>query len=214
MKIATFGCSWTHGLLEVDDGYGWPWALAERHPDWEIENFALAGSSLSFQVLLLDDLLKNGHEYDRIVFQITAPMRVTYFDDEYDYGKYLYRPIPNYRKFDLTGDIYHKFVCITSGHLALDRKHSFWRHPYKKYDFAQTYYTYVNKNINRVEYRALVNYVKDRVDFLYFHHEDVCGIGGIPVAMEELGTQYVADDGGHFNREGCKVLSEWIESHI
>lgn len=210
MKIATFGCSWSQGLSTVDDAYCWPKALAENK-QYQVDNFALAGSSLSFQAYLLDDVLKH-NTYDKVIFQITSPQRLTYFDDTLDYGKYL-RLYNNYRELDRAGDIYRNFICITPGHLNLSKKDSFWNFP-DKHDFASLYYKYVNKHVQRTEYKAVIEYVKNKVDFLFFHNEDVCKIGNIPIVIDQLGTSYIADRGQHFNKQGSRLVAEWIMEKI
>jgi hypothetical protein len=210
MKIATFGCSWSQGLSTVDDAYCWPKALAENK-QYQVDNFALAGSSLSFQAYLLDDVLKH-NTYDKVIFQITSPQRLTYFDDSLDYGKYL-RLYNNYRELDRSGDIYRNFICITPGHLNLSKKDSFWNFP-DKHDFANLHYKYTNKHISRVEYKAVVEYVKNKTDFVYFHNEDVCKIGGVPVLMNLVGDKFVADEGQHFNKQGSQWTADWILDNI
>lgn len=210
MKIATFGCSWTQGVSTVDDSYCWPKALAEDN-QYHVDNFALAGSSLSFQVYLLNDVIKH-NTYDKVIFQITSPQRLTYFDDSLDYGQYL-KTNQNYRELDRTGDIYRNFICITPGHLQLSSSDSFWDYP-DKHNFAKLYYKYTNKHISRLEYIALVEYLKNKVDFLFFHNEDVCKIGNVPIVIDRFGTDYVADKGQHFNKQGSQLVADWIMENV
>ena len=54
MKIAVFGCSWSHGVKEIDNFYSWPYALHKLNPDWKIDNYAIGGSNLQFQTFLLN----------------------------------------------------------------------------------------------------------------------------------------------------------------
>jgi len=211
MKIATFGCSWSQGIGPVDNAYCWPKALADANPSWQVDNWALAGSSLSFQAYLMDDVCRHD-SYDKIIFQITSPHRLTYFNDQLNYGKYLKQYV-NYRELDRSGDIYRNFICITPGHLNLSKKDSFWKYP-DKHDFASLYYKYINKNIHRTEYKAVVEYVKNKTDFVYFHNEDVCKIGGVPVLMDIVGDKFVADEGQHFNKQGSQLTADWILDNI
>lgn len=209
MKLATFGCSWTHGILEINNGYSWPKAVAEL-TGWQVDNFSLAGSSLSFQTYLLDDVLKND-DYDKIIFQITTPHRLTYFDDKCNYGKYLKKD-NNYRHLDITGDIYRNFICVTPGHMSLNDTDDFWKYP-DKFTFANMHYKYTSKNIVKTEYNALIEYLKNKVDFLYFHNENN-SIDNVPVLMDIVGDKFVADNGKHFNKLGSKWVANWILENI
>lgn len=211
MKLAVFGCSWSQGVPTVDNDFCWPKAIADQYPEWQIDNFSLAGSSLSFQAWLLDDVLKH-NAYDKIVFQITSPQRLTYFDDTVNVGSYL-KSSNNYRELDRSGDIYRNIICITPGHLSLADVDSFWNYP-DKHNFANLYYKYTNKHVSRVEYKAVVEYVKNKTDFVYFHNEDVCNIGNIPVLMDLTGSKFASDVGQHFNREGSNWVAKWILNNI
>lgn len=211
MKLAIFGCSWSQGLSTVDECYCWPKAVAEKYPNWTIDNFSLAGSSLSFQAYLMDDVCKHD-SYDKIIFQITSPQRLTYFDDRLDYGKYL-KQYSNYRELDRSGDIYRNFICITPGHLTLSKKDSFWNYP-DKHKFASLYYKYLNKHVQRTEYKAVIEYVKSKVDFVYFHNEDVCKIGNVPVLMDIVGDKFVADEGKHFDKQGSQWIANWVLDNL
>ena len=213
MKIAIFGCSWSHGVKNISNGYSWPLALSEHHPDWEIHNYALGGSSLSFQASLLDNVLAHD-SYDKIVFQLTNPARFTYMDDDVNFGDYIINLSKNYRMFDMYGDIYRNIVCITAGALGLNKHDSFWKFPVDKYEFTKMYYSYVNRHINRTEYRALAQYVKSKSDIVFFHNEDVCDIGDIPVIMDQTGKKYVVDNGEHFNIDGSKWVADWVEKQL
>ena len=54
MKVATFGCSWTHGVGSVDDHYSWSQSISKHY---ETDNYAVGGSSLSFQVYCFNEVL-------------------------------------------------------------------------------------------------------------------------------------------------------------
>lgn len=213
MKIATFGCSWTQGVPTIDKSYCWPKAIANANPNWQVDNWALAGSSLSFQAYLLDDVCKNNsNSYDKIIFQITSPNRLTYFDDALNYGTYL-KQYNNYREFDRSGDIYRNFIVITPGHMKLPKHDSFWNYS-DKHNFASLYYKYLNTSVQRTEYKAVIEYVKNKVDLIYFHNEDVCKIGNVPILMDIVGDKFVADEGDHFNKQGSQWIADWVLERI
>jgi hypothetical protein len=213
MKIATFGCSWTHGINAVDNFYSWPHALHKLNPDWKIDNYAIGGSNLQFQTFLLDDVLRH-NTYDKIIFQITSPGRLTYFEEDYDFTKHLTEFEPNYKRFDIEDGFFRKVVTITPGHMKLPKTDIFWN-LLGKYDFAKSYYTAVNKSIFRTEYKALVYYLKDKVDLMFMHNEDVLKLDICPVVVEEAKKEnvidsFIADNGEHFNIEGCDWQAKWL----
>lgn len=220
MKVATFGCSWTHGIGYIDSYYNWPTGLQEIHPDWEIHNYALAGSSLSFQVQLMDTVLKH-EKYDIIIFQFTSPGRLTYFEEDYDYLKHFIRFKPKYKMFDTDGDLYRKVFTITPGHMGLSKTDSFWTTP-EKYKLARLYYTYVNKSIYRVEYKALTEYVKKKTNLCFFHNEDILKLNIYPIINEEVkksgGDQllktFIADSGEHYNKAGAQWQANWVNDKL
>ena len=210
MKIATFGCSWTHGLKQLNNFYSWPYALHKLQPDWEIHNYAIGASNLQFQIFLMEDVLRH-HTYDKIIFQITSPSRLTYFEEDYDFTKHLTEMKPNYKRFDIEEGFFRKVVTITPGHMKLPKSDSFWNLS-GKYEFAKSYYTTVNKSIFRTEYKALVNYLKNKVDLMFMHNEDILDLKICPVIMKELPSakKFVADSGEHFDIEGCDQQAKWV----
>jgi hypothetical protein len=56
--------------------------------------------------------------------------------------------------------------------------------------------------------------VKSKSDIVFFHNEDVCEIGDIPVIMDQTGKKYVVDDGEHFNIHGSKWVADWVEKQL
>ena len=220
MKVATFGCSWTHGHVTVDNHYNWPNGLQEIHPEWEIYNYALAGSSLSFQVQLMDRVLKH-EKYDIIIFQFTSPGRLTYFEEDYDYLKYFTRYTSTYQMFDTSSDIYRKIFAICPGHMSLSKSDSFWTTP-EKYQLAKLYYTHINKSIHKIEYKALTEYVKRKTDLCFFHNEDVLKLNIHPVINEEVkksgGNEllktFIADKGEHYNKVGAQWQANWVNNKL
>lgn len=214
MKIATFGCSWTHGLKQLNDFYSWPYALHKLQPDWVIHNYAIGASNLQFQTFLMEDVLRN-NSYDKIIFQITSPGRLTYFEEDYDFTKHLTEMETNYKRFDIEEGFFRKVVTITPGHMKLSKNNSFWKLP-GKYEFAKSYYNTVNKSIFRTEYKALIYYLKDKVDLMFMHNEDILNLKVCPVIMEELSgaRKFVADSGEHFDIEGCDQQAKWVLENL
>lgn len=217
MKIAIFGCSWSHGIKAVDEKYSWPYALAKLKPDWNIENYAVEGTSLAFQTFLMDDVLRN-NTVDKIIFQITSPGRITYFEEDYDILQHIQPITDNYKHISIENGFFRKVFAITPGHMKLSKTDSFW-YPKEKYELAKKYYAHINKSIFRTEYKALIHYVLSKADFVFMHNEDVLKLNVCPVVMEEVKDQellqsFIADDGSHFNKSGCDWQAKWIVDNL
>lgn len=77
MKIAIFGDSYssTYGYSRVNPYASWSMMLAEKY---NVKNFSENGSSLYYMKLLFD---KHQQDFDKIVFCITAPGRITFNPD-------------------------------------------------------------------------------------------------------------------------------------
>lgn len=213
MKIATFGCSWTHGINAVDNKYSWPYALSKLKPNWHIENYAVEGTSLTFQTFLMDDVLRH-NTFDKIIFQITSPGRVSYFEEDYDILQHAENVSQNYKHISIENGFFRKVIAFTPGHIKLSKKDSFW-YPKGKYEFARSYYSLINKSIFRTEYKALVHYILSKADLVFMHNEDILKLNLCPVIMEEIKDQtllqsFIADNGNHFNKAGCEWQANWI----
>jgi hypothetical protein len=217
MKVATFGCSWTHGVGSVDDHYSWSQSISKHY---EIDNYAVGGSSLSFQVYCFNEVLKHNN-YDKIVFQFTTPGRLTYFPHEYNVFDHHERYTKNYRMFNMDHGFYRTLNCITRGHSSLPKKDSFWTSK-EKYNLMKAYYSTVPWEIYRTEYKALVEYIAPRVDLCFLHNEDTMGFKKYPVMHDEVrntGGQelldsFIADDGDHYNKQGCDWVADWVLERI
>ena len=131
-----------------------------------------------------------------------------------NFTKHLTEFEPNYKRFDIEDGFFRKVVTITPGHMKLPKTDIFWN-LLGKYDFAKSYYTAVNKSIFRTEYKALVYYLKDKVDLMFMHNEDVLKLDICPVVVEEAKKEnvidsFIADNGEHFNIEGCDWQAKWL----
>ena len=217
MKVATFGCSWTHGQPQIDNHYNWPLALKNLHPDWTIHNYAVAGSSLAFQVQLMDKVCST-EKYDLKIFQFTTVGRLTFFDDDIDYMIHFKESQPGFKMFDIDDGFYRKLTVVTPGHTALNETDSFWDFPKDKRSLVMLYYKHLNRSILRIEHRALIEYAKSRVDFCFFHNEDTIKFGGIPVILDiakaEKIENIIADKGEHLNKLGIDWQTNWIDLQL
>ena len=78
MKLAIFGCSWTHGIHSLDNHRNWPYYLAAKNPQYQVCNYAIAASSLQFQIYLYE-YVKKHMPADRYIFQVSRPRKIYLF---------------------------------------------------------------------------------------------------------------------------------------
>ena len=224
MKIATFGCSWTAGVANLDDHYSWSQSISKHH---EVDNYAIGGSSLSFQVYCFNKVLKH-ENYDKVIFQFTTPGRLTYFPHGYDIFAHHKRYTKNYSMFSMEDGSYRTLNCITKGHSSLPKRHAFWTSK-EKYNLMKAYYSTVPWEIYATEYMALVEYIASRVDLCFFHNEDPFKFSkdldksnSHPVmhnevrkrSGQELLDSFIADEGDHYNKQGCDWVADWVLENI
>jgi hypothetical protein len=216
MKIATFGCSWTHGLGNIDNHYNWPKFISEENLEWQVDNYAVGGSSISFQLYCLNKALEYNN-YDKIIFQFTTPGRLTYFPHDYNVFNHHVNYTNNYRMFDMDNGFYRVLNCITMGHVLLPQSDRFWTTK-EKYNLMRAYYGTIPKEIYRTEYKAIVEYIASRVDLCFFHNEDILKFNTFPIVREEVKNfggekllqRFIVDEGEHYNQEGCKWVGNWV----
>ena len=116
---------------------------------------------------------------------------------------------------------YRTLNCITRGHSSLPKKDSFWTSK-EKYNLMKAYYSTVPWEIYRTEYRALVEYIAPRVDLCFLHNEDTMGFKKYPVMHDEVRNtdgqelldSFIADDGDHYNKQGCDWVADWVLERI
>jgi len=220
MRIATFGCSWTHGVNTVDNNYSWPEAISEKNKDLYVHNYALGGSSLSFQLFCMTEVLRH-KSYDKIIFQFTVPGRLTYFPEDCDVLKWHRNYTGNYSRFNHDDGMYRTINCITKGHSSLPKRDSFWTTK-EKYNLMKSYYGNMPKEIYRTEYTAMLEYIEKRVDLCFFHNEDILKFDKFAVINEEVKQEggqilldsFIADNGEHYNKAGCKWIADWVLEKI
>jgi hypothetical protein len=220
MRIATFGCSWTHGVGAIDKHFNWPLALSKLRPEWYIDNYALGGSSLSFQLYCYNKAIKH-NDYDKVIFQFTNPGRLTFFPEDHEVFDGHINFTKNYKMFDISDGFYRNINCITMGHTSLPKNNSFWTSK-EKYNLMKAYYSTMPKEIYRAEYRAMVEYAEKRSSLCFFHNEDVLKLNRYPVINQEVinnGSKdmldsFIADEGEHYNKAGCEWIANWVLEKI
>jgi hypothetical protein len=161
----------------------------------------------------MDDVLRH-HSFDKIIFQITSPGRITYFEEDYDILQHTETVTENYQHISIEDGFFRKVITVTPGHMNLPKKDSFWDIK-NKYEFTKDYYSFINKSIFRTEYKALVHYVLSKANVVFMHNEDILKLNLCPVVIEEvkddkLLNSFIADNGKHFNKAGCDWQASWV----
>lgn len=229
MRIATFGCSWTHGVDSIDDNYSWPEALGELYPTWEIDNYAIAGTSLQFSIWLCNKIMNRNLEYDKIVFQITSPRRLTYYHsngEEKFLEENFFEHRKNYKRFGIKG-LYNDVQAITPSHVAAyninDRIWRGWHGDYaftdrEKAKFARLYYKKMSPHILNLEYQMFIEWIETKVDLCFFHTECPPRYkSNLPIIRNEASdnwNNFIADNGDHFGKEGCQWQAKWVAERL
>lgn len=185
MKIATFGCSWTHGDGRTAEHKNWPLYLKKLMPHATIENYAVAGTSILWSVYQLQ-WVKKHNPADFYIFQMTRPERLTYWKDNtswLDYRQDFY-DTRTYNSY-----IYNAGVQIVVAQTATQKPMLNAQKPAIK--LAKSYFSVVNDEVMKLEYDLAVRYVKDNVDFYYMQTEaKEQGYNDILCLEDEFGRKY------------------------
>jgi len=206
MKLAIFGCSWTHGVGQIDNYLSWPQLL---DTDYRVENYAVAGSSLLFQIHLLN-WVKQNNPADKYVFQITRPERITYWNDNVDWTTHL-KQKNNIKQFDhsVYNDVQIATIQSVSQSADLTTKQ-------ETIDLAKAYYKVMNDEAFQLEYKLNYEYIKNNTDFCYLQTEGKERKLDLPCLEDILGKEQCKkwwQAGTHFGKEGLEWTANWVKEN-
>lgn len=216
MNVLCLGCSWTDGVIEQP--YNWVTSLSEMMPEHTFYNCSQRGSSLLYSIWVMEEFLSKAKiagtyiKIDKIIFQITGEGRITYCYnyDNFDISQCIIAKSNNLFKLNIDRQ---NLATINYGSLlSIKRHHTKWE---DIHSFAIEYYSKLNKQMHfDLEHRALVEYIRPKVDLMFTHiHSDI-GIPGVTSIQDILGDQlfndYCIDPGFHFNTAGVN----WQAQHI
>ena len=198
MKIAIFGCSYTHGLPEIENGISWVKILSTKYPNIQFDNYAFMGSSVLFQINLFKQLK---FKYDKIIFQITTPGRITYWlSDKKEFLNHR-TIINNYSYFNYSLEDIQVVTPAIINQFKLSSP--FWKTDKGKSQYAQLHYGKLNYELIDCEHEIYQDYVKANTDFCFTQKNIV----------EECNKDFKKDWAGHFYTDGHKWQADWVESH-
>lgn len=205
MRVAVYGCSLSYGV-KANEYISWVNYFTKLRPDLTIDNYANSGSSLLYSIEAYEDTHKM---YNKTIFQITLPNRITYYKDEsIDWQEILTPHEDGYRWIDLkNSNKYFKFLNSYS----IEEK-----------QFVKDYYTRRSVKTLNLEHEIFSDYIKSKPDFVFAHYSP--STDKFPVVSAALSTEQFEnykidfkDDStaiGHFNKQGCEWQAHWVNSLI
>lgn len=222
--IAFYGCSHTHGMMNIDKQYNYVKYLSEQYPQYRFLNFAYRGSSVLFQLYCLQCALKVNPPIDHHIFQLTTSGRMTFWPDKFKPVKALRHHSTNYWQFDFIEDMHihvysHKFPLShfsASGQRSRPLSSDSIEH-HMLYNFGELYYYYLTDDHADIEYKVLSNYASKHVDYIFVQRPIAPNALNISIpCVENCLTQqelvkfwYKAGD-THFTKQGHIWEGEWL----
>lgn len=223
MKIGIFGCSWSHGTFGVDNHRNWPYYFAVNNPKYQIYNYAVAGSSIQFQIYLYE-YVKKHKPADIYIFQCTRPERFTFFKNKTKFENLL-GDIPskdglnNYKWFN-PENIRKIITPVTIGSIKTVKQAYADGYAGKSIAFSRLYFELANLEIMELEWKMGIEYIKNKVDFCFLHTEgEFRNIKDLYCIEDILGIEYCkqnfyeAHDQHHFNKKGLQWQANWVKEN-
>lgn len=205
MKAAVFGCSWTHGVGQVENYLSWPQLL---DTSYSVKNYAVAGSSVLFQIHMLE-WVKQNDPADRYIFQITRPERITYWNDNVDWNLHLQGNTVMQFDHSVYKDVQIATIQSTTQSPDLTTQQS-------TIDLAKAYYKVMNDEAFVLEYKLAYEYINNNVDFCYLQTEGKERKLDLPCIEDILGQEQCKKwwaSGTHFGREGLQWTANWVKDN-
>jgi hypothetical protein len=215
-KLLTFGCSWTHGTYP--EFFSWSREYALQHPEINVDDYSLNGTSLKWSVAQLQSVLPyTGNS--KIVFQVTEPGRYTLADQNIDYN--LLRAMPDYNLCRYTMAPHNhmlnlKTVCVSrpkAGYSAA-----------KIVELHEALFTTYNIDSEELEWKMYIDYAVANADLVFFHKQSTqakyLALGGdyLPCVEEHFGTilfnKWAYDGGHHLDVTGSQEVAKWITGNL
>ena len=218
MVVYTFGCSFTYGCEGSDyTATSWVEKIAERYPDIEFIDYSYPGTCIEYSLYLYEKIAKKINPEDITVFQFTIPFRYTTWTNSkvFDNEKNRHKKLPNYTKFtpDFNNNLERYIGNLQMWHFHDDQQ---------TLDevFHKKYYTKFNEGKEMASYNAIVNYIRSKVTFTFFHDtpSDRVDDRNSVTIQNTLGkpkfNKLIWDFGRHFNDEGCNIVADIVEENI
>jgi hypothetical protein len=205
--INVYGCSWTHGIQE-DNFDSWVTELGKLLPNYQINNYAVQGSSIAFSCWMLE---KTFNSSAITIFQCTMPARFSYWEN-FDFEKYQFKKNNNVTCF--SNDIPVKRILVgmksddkTKGHVN--------NTSVKK--FMKEYYSRLTDPLLLIEWKSYIEFAAKRSSYIFTHkpHEinnhvsNLDNIGNI--LGEKIYVEFIQEnDNYHFGLAGQKWQADFV----
>jgi len=213
MKIATFGCSWTHGTWP--DNFSWAYELAKLDSTLYIDDYSKGGTSLDWSI---SQLLKTKNTtYDYKIIQITAPYRFTFAHNSIDYQKFRWQRRSNCITY--SDDIHNEFILFNNGPSNQNDENYWWKQ--KEIDtLSRIIYSCIDEEYMDLQWLNNIKFAQTHCNLILFHFEEHCQKANIDGSMSSeriIGNDFndhCIDDGYHLDESGSKKIAEWIYKRI
>lgn len=198
-RIYIFGCSFSQGVPE-SDWISWASEFSKLVPNYDVYNFAVAGTSELFHIHILKQVCKIKKPNDIIIFQLTSMRRLTWWNN-FNAFDYIQHHEDNLYK--LNNSVRENFDRINSG-VANSTK------------FARLWYKTMTEEYFQEQFSINADYAVRNSDYTFFH--DAWGnkykIDSFYEDHKEKFNDYVIDNGSHFGKEGSTVEANWVFQKI
>ena len=212
--IATFGCSFTYGVGK--EYHSWAEEFAHMYPQYNVKNYSMGGTSVKWS---MSQLLQQNTLTSKVVFQLTAPQRITLSDQRMCYADNRIQKTSNYSLYD--GDTALDVIIFNPQ--TIERPHR--RHTAAEVSaLHKVLLTSMDFDMEHYEWKMYIDHAVAHSDFAYFHKANDAAhyidMGGKPLPCVETHfgkaqfDEWVYDKGYHFGIDGSQEVARWIKSNL
>lgn len=215
-NVNVYGCSQSAGVNDFQIIYpngkkhpaSWVFYLSQRYPQHTFYNYGIPGTSLVFSCHNFD-LFQDRADVN--IIQMTGPYRFTYHNITLDpYTIPLEQLSDNYYAFTDWDFWKDNFTTVTNAQP-------------NKPDWLNKYYEYKPEQHDMIENLSLMSHYGQLADFAFSHakifkHRHEFLKPKVPCILDSISDftyeSYKVDKPGHFNEEGLKFMSLWVDSYV
>lgn len=204
IRINIYGCSWTHGVPNVNRNSSWPEYLSQLLPsDVYIRNFSFCGSSLDYSIYQLHKY-KGSSTKEINILQVTSPCRFCIWDERRFTEKQMISVSSNHSKFDYVNND-RSMMRLMAGTICEYRKQRAWFETSINYLDVQSRNLYTQRISN-------VFYAVSHCDYVFTHlyDEDLTEFNLPCVESVYPKTVYSEDSGFHYGEKGSRLVAEMV----
>lgn len=208
VRINIYGCSWSHGVPNVNSNRSWPEYFAARLPsNVTVRNFSFCGSSLDYSIYSLHKY-KNSSIKEINIMQLTSSSRFCIWDHRKFTEKQQYMDSSNHWKFNY--DLNNKYMLrIMPETVGEYKKYRAW------FETSINYLDVQSKNLY-IQRIAHVSYAVSHCDYVFLHRYDSdLGEFSLPSVDSQFDLYKFSEDNGfHFGEKGSSLVADMVYSNI